>query len=113
MQLKDDTIEANSGEDMADYFLYHARSADQRYGLAVEQARVDRFHVSVLMREPGWDVDGVLRMAAERPLHNAALSRFVRDGRGAWQIAAYDDVRHLEAAGLPVTEHQGERRGRD
>ena len=58
----------------------------------------------------GMDEDSVLHLARETPMRNAALSRFVRDDGMAWSVAAYDDVAHLRAAGLPVTEHQGARR---
>jgi broad specificity phosphatase PhoE len=68
--------------------------------------------VIVLLRYicEGLDEEEVLRVAAETPVRNAGLSRFVRDDDERWQIASYDDVSHLEAAGLPVTEHRGERR---
>jgi broad specificity phosphatase PhoE len=49
-------------------------------------------------------------VARESPLRNAALSRFVREPGGGWDVVAYDDVQHLRDAGLPVTEHAGERR---
>jgi hypothetical protein len=61
MKLRDTTVEANSGEDMADYYLYFAQSAEDRWALAVEQMQLDRFHVSVLMKQADWPVFGVLR----------------------------------------------------
>ncbi len=57
----------------------------------------------------GLDEEEVLEVARTTPLRNAAVSRFVRDDGGGWQIVSYDDVRHLQAAGLPITEHRGER----
>jgi broad specificity phosphatase PhoE len=67
--------------------------------------------VIVLLRYlcEGLDEEGVLEVARATPLHNAAVSRFVRGADGGWQIAAYDEVSHLRAAGLPITEHAGER----
>ena len=61
MILRDNTIEANSGENMADYYLYHVQSAEDRWAIAVEQTRADRFHVSVLVKQFGWDLFGVVR----------------------------------------------------
>jgi hypothetical protein len=61
MKLRDTTVEANSGDDMADYYLYHAQSEGDRWAVAVEQMQIDRFHVSVLMKQPDWPVFGVLR----------------------------------------------------
>lgn len=56
------------------------------------------------------DEERVLGVARAAPMRNAALSRYVRRRDGRWSVAAYDDVEHLRAAGLPVTEHPGERR---
>jgi len=53
--------------------------------------------------------DEVLRLARETPVRNAALSRLVRHDGEAWAAVTYDEVAHLRAAGLPVTEHRGER----
>jgi broad specificity phosphatase PhoE len=58
----------------------------------------------------GLEEHEVLELARTTPLHNAAVSRYVRDADGRWHVTAYDDVTHLRAAGLPVTEHPGERR---
>jgi broad specificity phosphatase PhoE len=67
--------------------------------------------VIVLLRYicEGLDEEEVLELARETPLRNASLSRYVRDSDERWSIVAYDDVAHLEAAGLPVTEHRGAR----
>lgn len=67
--------------------------------------------VIVLLRYllEGLDEPGVLQLARETPVRNAALSRAVRDPDGRWRVATYDDVTHLEAAGLPITEHRGAR----
>lgn len=51
-----------------------------------------------------------LDLAGDSPMRNAALSRLVPLPDGGWSTDLYNDVRHLEAAGLPVTEHWGERR---
>ena len=57
----------------------------------------------------GLDEQEVVEIARTTPLRNAAVSRYVRGDAGRWQVTAYDDVTHLRAAGLPVTEHPGER----
>lgn len=51
----------------------------------------------------------VLDLASRTPMRNAALSRLVRGDGGTWTSVAYDEVEHLREAGLPVTEHRGER----
>jgi hypothetical protein len=61
LNLRDTTLEANSGENMADYYLYHVQSEENRWALAVEQTRGDRFHVSVMVKQFGWDMYGVVR----------------------------------------------------
>jgi broad specificity phosphatase PhoE len=58
----------------------------------------------------GLDEQQVGAVAKQTPLRNAALSRFVRDRDGGWEVVTYDEVQHLREAGLPVTEHPGERR---
>jgi broad specificity phosphatase PhoE len=58
----------------------------------------------------GLDEDAVMQLASTTPLRNAALSRYVRGADGGWTVTAYDEVEHLRAAGLTVTEHPGERR---
>lgn len=52
----------------------------------------------------------VIDLARDTPLRNASISRMVRDQDDGWTTASYDEVSHLRAAGLEVTEHQGERR---
>jgi hypothetical protein len=61
MHLRDNTAEVNSQGDMANYYLYHSESPAGAYGVAVEQAEADVYNVSVLFKEPGWDMFGVLR----------------------------------------------------
>lgn len=58
------------------------------------------------------DEEQVLELARERPLRNASVSRLLRTEDLGWTTTSYDDVAHLEAAGLAVTEHRGERRAR-
>ena len=60
----------------------------------------------------GLDEQQVLDLARETPLHNASVSRLRRGTDGTWTVVAYDDTAHLEAAGLPATEHRGERHAR-
>lgn len=61
MELRDTTVDANSGENMADYYMYHLQSPNDRWAIAVEQVRPGRFHVSVLASQPGWGMFGVVR----------------------------------------------------
>lgn len=61
MNLRDTTALANSKPDMAEYYLYHCESDTSRWAIAVEQPREDRYNVSVMYQEPGWDVFGVIR----------------------------------------------------
>jgi broad specificity phosphatase PhoE len=55
------------------------------------------------------DEEQVVELARATPLHNASLSRLVRQRDGLWSTVMYDEVGHLEAAGLEATEHGGER----
>ena len=68
--------------------------------------------VIVLLRYvcEGLDEERVLAVARATPVRNAAVSRFLRGPDGGWTVVAYDDVEHLRAADLPVTEHPGARR---
>jgi broad specificity phosphatase PhoE len=68
--------------------------------------------VIVLLRYlcEGLDEEGVLTLARTTPVHNAALSRYMRDSDGLWTVPTYDDVEHLRTSGLTVTEHGGTRR---
>lgn len=58
----------------------------------------------------GLEETQVLELARDTPLRNASISRLVREEGGGWTAASYDEVTHLGAAGLEVTEHRGERR---
>ena len=58
------------------------------------------------------DEEQVLEIARSTPVRNAAICRFVRREDLSWEVASYDEVDHLRAAGLDVTEHPGERRAR-
>lgn len=61
MHLRDTTMEANSAANMEQYYLYHSESSNGRWSLAVEQPTPESFSVSVLYKEPDWDVSGVIR----------------------------------------------------
>ena len=65
--------------------------------------------VIVLLRYvcEGLNEGEVLALARQTPVRNASLSRFVRGSDEPWKVVGYDDVAHIEAAGLPVTEHRG------
>jgi broad specificity phosphatase PhoE len=71
--------------------------------------------VIVLLRYicEGLDEEGVMDLARATPVRNAALGRLVRADGGPWTVVEYDDVEHLRAAGLSVTEHRGARHGHD
>jgi broad specificity phosphatase PhoE len=60
----------------------------------------------------GLEEDELLDLARHTPLRNASLTRLARTDHGDWAVQGYDEVSHLEQAGLPVTEHPGERNAR-
>jgi hypothetical protein len=111
MNMRDTTVEANSGENMADYYLYHVQSEENRWALAVEQTRGDRFHVSVLMSEPGWDVFGAVRywVFEERAL---AEARYLELQRLMADIDEQEDMKAVLAK-LPAAERIGPRGDED
>jgi len=49
----------------------------------------------------------VLDIGLADPVRNAALTTLRRDASG-WELVTYNDVRHLQGTGTPVTEHPGE-----
>ncbi|WP_036226778.1 histidine phosphatase family protein [Marmoricola sp. URHB0036] len=57
----------------------------------------------------GLDEAEVLELARSTPVHNASLSRLVRQADGGWTVASYDEVSHLDDHGAEITEHRGER----
>jgi glucosyl-3-phosphoglycerate phosphatase len=71
--------------------------------------------VIVLLRYicEGLDEEGVMDLARATPVRNAALGRLVRADGGPWTVVEYDDVEHLRAAVLSVTEHRGARHAHD
>lgn len=98
------------GESWADVLL-RLRSwlSDADDALAGKRVLVVSHDVVILLLRcicEGLEEGQVLRLALDTPLRNASLSRYVRDGEG-WKVVVYDDVAHLKAAGLPVTEHRG------
>ncbi|MDB5101984.1 MAG: hypothetical protein JWM80_6405 [Cyanobacteria bacterium RYN_339] len=101
MNLRDNTIDANSGENMADYYLYHFQSEQDRWALAVEQTAGNRFHVSVMVKQFGWDIHGVVRywvfderdMAEARLLELQGIFGGMEEG-----IALEDLIKKLPAA---------------
>jgi len=53
--------------------------------------------------------DQVLEISARTPVRNVSLTELTREAPGApWQLVRFNDVRHLEQQGAPVTEHGGE-----
>lgn len=49
----------------------------------------------------------VLDIGLAEPVRNAAITTLRREGDG-WRLVDYNDVRHLQGTGTPVTEHPGE-----
>lgn len=49
----------------------------------------------------------VLDIGLADPVRNAALTTLRREADG-WRLVSYNDVRHLQGTGTPVTEHPGE-----
>ena len=49
----------------------------------------------------------VLGIGIADPVRNTALTSLRRDA-GGWRLVDYNDVRHLQGTGTPVTEHRGE-----
>ena len=56
----------------------------------------------------GLDEAGVLAVGASTPVLNVSITQLVREPDLSWRLARFNDVDHLEAAGLPVTRHGGE-----
>lgn len=57
----------------------------------------------------GLTEERLLDLAASTAVRNGSVTRLVRaDGMGLWQLAAFNEVLHLEEGGAPVTEHAGD-----
>jgi broad specificity phosphatase PhoE len=57
----------------------------------------------------GLGEETLLDLAAASVVRNGSVTRLVRpSGEGSWTVAAFDDVSHLEAGGVPVTKHAGD-----
>lgn len=50
----------------------------------------------------------VLAIGASTPVLNVSITQLVREPDLTWRLERFNDVRHLEDAGLPVTRHGGE-----
>jgi broad specificity phosphatase PhoE len=51
----------------------------------------------------------LLAIASSTAVRNGSVTRLVRSAAGApWEVASFNEVEHLEAAGAPVTEHAGD-----
>jgi broad specificity phosphatase PhoE len=104
------------GESWADVLL-RLRSwlTDADHDLADQRVMVVSHDVVILLLRyvcERLDEQGVMGLAAETPLRNASMSRYVRDRDRGWIVTSYDTVEHLLDAGLTVTEHGGAHRGR-
>jgi broad specificity phosphatase PhoE len=56
----------------------------------------------------GLDEAGILAVGSSTPVLNVSITRLVREPDLSWRLVRFNDVRHLEAAGLTVTAHGGE-----
>lgn len=50
----------------------------------------------------------VLDIGAATPVLNVSITQLVREADRSWRLARFNDVRHLEAADIPVTRHGSE-----
>ena len=50
----------------------------------------------------------ILAVGASTPVRNVSITQLVREPDRTWRLERFNDVRHLEAADLPVTEHGGD-----
>lgn len=77
------------------YYMYHLQSATDRWAIAVEQVRIDRFSVSVLYKEANWPDFGVIRywtvddrtMAEARYLELQRIFAGIDEGVGYKELA--------------------------
>ena len=53
-------------------------------------------------------VEQLLDMARAQNLGNGSVTRLVRTGPETWEVAAFNEQRHLVEAGAPRTQHEGE-----
>jgi len=54
------------------------------------------------------DEAGILAVGASTPVLNVSITQLVREPDLTWRLARFNDVSHVEAAGLTVTTHGGE-----
>ncbi len=57
----------------------------------------------------GLSESSILQIADEDPVRNASITQLTRDGEGPWRLDCYNETRHLERLGAPVTRHPGNR----
>jgi broad specificity phosphatase PhoE len=50
----------------------------------------------------------VLAVGASTPVLNVSITQLVREPDRSWRLARFNDVRHLEAADIPITRHGSE-----
>jgi broad specificity phosphatase PhoE len=50
----------------------------------------------------------ILAVGADTPVLNVSITQLVREPDLSWRLERFNDVRHLEAADVPVTRHGGE-----
>lgn len=49
----------------------------------------------------------LMRFLADRVVPNASITSFTSDAEGLWHLDAFGDAGHVQAAGVPTTEHTG------
>ncbi|MDQ1582210.1 MAG: glucosyl-3-phosphoglycerate phosphatase [Microbacteriaceae bacterium] len=77
---------------------------DERPVVVFAHDAVVTLFIYLFLRYTEEELDAFL---ASRVVRNASVTTLVCDAGGAWSVEAFSDDRHLEAAGVPVTEHPG------
>jgi broad specificity phosphatase PhoE len=85
-------------------FLRDLDPADPRPLVVFTHDAVVSLFVYVLLR---FDEDELARFLAQRVVSNASITSFVMGADGRWTLESFGDASHVEAAGVPATEHTG------
>ena len=85
-------------------FLHDAHVGDARPVLVFAHDAVVSLFAYVLLE---FDEARLTEFLAERVVANASITSFARQRNGGWVLEAFADARHVEAAGVPRTEHTG------
>lgn len=84
-------------------FVSELAASDGRTVLLFTHDAVVSLFLYVLL---GWTEAQLNDFLIDRVVGNATVTTLVADGAG-WQVESFSDDAHLEAAGLPTTEHPG------